>query len=490
MRRSWWFFVLILLIAFGLRLYRLSAQSLWIDELVTAHYIYNVKLNTAIIEPYSLVYIWFVAPSALLIRSEFGLRFPFVLAGMLSTALVYQIGKQYHSQRAGWIAALFFAILPIAIYFAQEARLYGIVIMGALLTLWCIPLAERGVGWAKIAYPISLAFTAAVHLMTLPWLLTQVGVLGLRQLITGRGIGWRGIFTAFFAVIAGNAAIILIGLARGFVAGTGAEYLVVPDIPDTLVNFVLNSFGMSMLDVTESSFQAFFALAVLLITLILVEIVRFVRRPSLSKRGQWPDGWAVVMMSLLVILPITAGYVFSFLVSPVWQLRYFVSSVISVGLLIAIVLASLPIRALRIGLTAALVACALIVLRGYYTDPRYQREDWRGAVAFLEEHASPDDALIPYRASYGMAQSFYQKDALLTWDVSAPVPTQPEFEQHLREVLSEDPTHIWIITRTTETEVGADGWLVSPALDALAERVAIHRFQRVYIYEYEAIASN
>jgi mannosyltransferase len=63
-------------------------------------------------------------------ESRLALRFPSIVFGLLTVAAVYRLGADARGHRAGMVAALGMAALPMAVYYSQEIRHYG------LLTLW------------------------------------------------------------------------------------------------------------------------------------------------------------------------------------------------------------------------------------------------------------------------------------------------------------------------------------------------------------------
>jgi len=126
--------VLILLLAAGLRLHRLGAQSLWNDE--GASYAMTQRAPDAIIANAAAdihppgYYLLLAGWTRLAGTSELALRFPSALASLLTVALVYALGRRLFGRGAGAAAALLLAANTFAIYYAQEARMY------ALLGLW------------------------------------------------------------------------------------------------------------------------------------------------------------------------------------------------------------------------------------------------------------------------------------------------------------------------------------------------------------------
>src|SRR5689334_12882643 len=136
-RRSLLCFCLLLLLAAGLRFYRIDAQSLWSDEgssvAQALRDIPAIAANAALdIHPpfyYILLHYWIIPLGV----SEVALRSLSALLGIALVALVFALGKVWWNERVGLIAAFLAAINPFLIDYAQEARMYTLMaVLGAI----------------------------------------------------------------------------------------------------------------------------------------------------------------------------------------------------------------------------------------------------------------------------------------------------------------------------------------------------------------------
>lgn len=135
--------VLISLLGAALRLFHLGDWSIWIDE---AHTWRDITLpfgsflkSERAWYPLSFLGLRALADSVLPSLSEFWMRLPFALCGIVSVPLLAIVGKPLIGRRAALVAALFLAINPWHIYFSQNARGYVMVAFFALLaagTYW------------------------------------------------------------------------------------------------------------------------------------------------------------------------------------------------------------------------------------------------------------------------------------------------------------------------------------------------------------------
>ena len=120
------------LLAFALRVYRLGYQSLWYDEGFSA-YLARSPLAELIdyrgMDPHPPLHavslgLW----TSLAGDSEVALRFPSALAGTVGVILVFRLGASLLGSQTGTYAALLAAVNPFLIYYAQEARPYSFLL--------------------------------------------------------------------------------------------------------------------------------------------------------------------------------------------------------------------------------------------------------------------------------------------------------------------------------------------------------------------------
>jgi 4-amino-4-deoxy-L-arabinose transferase-like glycosyltransferase len=124
--------------ALALRLLRIGHESLWFDEAATYE---------ATLVPWGEWLPWIVADSqfplfhaiqkvfcGLFGRSETMLRLPSALFGTAAVAAIHGLGAELASRRAGLFAALLLALNPCAIFHAQDARPYSLLLLLALLS--------------------------------------------------------------------------------------------------------------------------------------------------------------------------------------------------------------------------------------------------------------------------------------------------------------------------------------------------------------------
>jgi uncharacterized membrane protein len=136
MKRNYLIAVIIFL-GFLLRLYRLTDQSIWLDEAWSIYHsqqplsqIIGLKDNTPPLY-YLLLHFWMQIKS----NSEFSARLLSTFLGTISIYVTYLLGSLIFNKKTGILAALLLAISPIHIYYSQETRAYSLFFLLTLLSM-------------------------------------------------------------------------------------------------------------------------------------------------------------------------------------------------------------------------------------------------------------------------------------------------------------------------------------------------------------------
>jgi uncharacterized membrane protein len=128
-------------------LWSISGASLWRDEASTLSAIrrplpdlWHMLGRTDAVHGLYYLLMWPVA--RLIGMSELGLRLPSAIAVSAAALGVAALGRQLVSSRAGLMAGLFFALLPVTSRYGQEARSYALVMALAVLASYLLVRAD------------------------------------------------------------------------------------------------------------------------------------------------------------------------------------------------------------------------------------------------------------------------------------------------------------------------------------------------------------
>ncbi len=143
-------FLLIVLLAFVVRIYKISDESVWWDEYSSLVHINSGSLKEFIyLNPlydpatmpayYILEYLFwhYVSPSVI------SLRFFSILLSVMTIPVLFLIGRKFNSEKIGLVAGLFFAISPIHRFFGQGIRMYVLLTFLFALSIYYLLLCSE-----------------------------------------------------------------------------------------------------------------------------------------------------------------------------------------------------------------------------------------------------------------------------------------------------------------------------------------------------------
>ncbi|HUW08346.1 MAG TPA: glycosyltransferase family 39 protein, partial [Anaerolineae bacterium] len=449
--------LLILLLAFALRLHQLGAQSLWYDETVSVHLAgkpaSSLVAHTARdIHPpgyYLMLRGWLLLsgyPSGHADPDSQGLEFTAaflsVCFGILVTALVYLVGRALYDEGVALLASALIAASPFHIWYSQEVRMYT---LGATLGLLCLAAAIRFVGGRERLPAASraqglvvyvLAATAGLYIMYyFAFLLVAlnlwvIGALCYARICGGprspevpaaakpRRSGAQG-SPARTGSRRSSPGLLRWLLAQGLVLALYLPWLPIawrqatdPPVPPWrsftgLWQMVIEtwralSFGQS---IGLESAWPFLVLTALLFVGGVLAWTRRRERPANKEtvgRAKLPGGAAVAAIHSLGPMAMIWG---ASLLTPLYHVRYAFTYAPPFHLVLAAGIMALArwrrwARPLAVMLVVLLLAISGVSLRNLWTDPAYAADDHRAAADFLSEQWRAGDVIL-VNAGYG-----------------------------------------------------------------------------------------
>jgi hypothetical protein len=199
---------LILLLAAAARLHGIADRTVWTDEgwsaWAASDHQWDAVVDKLAHDNHPPLY--FLALSGWWTQvgdSRLALRYLEILTGIFTTAVVYRIGADWFTEWAGRYAALLFAVLGIAVYYTQEIRHYGWVMLAvSLMTLFLLRYLRRPRALWLILYMFSVALMLYTH---------YIGIL----MIAAQGaitlVFWHGSWRAKGALILAWVGAVLVG---------------------------------------------------------------------------------------------------------------------------------------------------------------------------------------------------------------------------------------------------------------------------------------
>ncbi|MEZ4644379.1 MAG: glycosyltransferase family 39 protein [Chloroflexota bacterium] len=400
-------FILILLLwlAFALRLHNLDAFSFWTDEGLTplrsSYPITEILSNRIIIQEGitrdthpPLFYLIIHFTRQLFGDTDFAFRYPSVLAGVLLLPLLYQFGRRLNGRSLGLLTALLLAINPLHVWYAKEARMYTLFVLlvaAATYQLWRV-LTSKNFWRPLLLYILFASLAVYTHY-------TAVFIFALQSLFLVSMLWQRGykkliIGMAVFAVLAAIP-LIPFTIPRLF-TGAEANYYYVS--PYTMLQDVVHFFGLGMsVDFQQIGIKLLDA-ATLLLLIIGVIAAR---------------SWRSRLYLLTYLLAVVFGLMAGSLLKPMYQgVRHIMVGSPAFVLLLAWGIVGLRSRTSGIwrGITVSLAMIALLLgsfvsLSNLFFNPDYAKDDFRALARYIDLHAGDNDIVIYNNAIFAAAAS-------------------------------------------------------------------------------------
>ncbi|TDH61307.1 hypothetical protein E2C06_17540 [Dankookia rubra] len=381
----------ITLLGLALRLHHIGAASLWSDEAFSAWWIHKplgyLWTDGLVIETtpplyYTLLKLW----AGLFGNSDTALRLFSAVAGTATIPVVFLLGLEIAGPVVGLAAAMLFAMAPMQIYFAQEARVYallplafGLALLGLLRFLGSAgrrgAQADRGALALYAAGMVVLLYAHATSVFTAAALAVCGGLVLLRT--PRKRAALRAFILAHLAI-----GLLALPLAIPILAQAGRHDLSWIKPPD-LIGLLSLADHLVVDPVTPLRLfrlTSILALAALLLmAAALVPVLRPHRRLALLLVG---------VPGTFLVATIGVSYVSPFLIP-----RIIIWMGVPLALLAAMALVSPAPRWIRAGFALAYAACILVGMNGVYVRTLAEKEDWRGLMAELLPRLGPDDVV-------------------------------------------------------------------------------------------------
>lgn len=375
----------IVLGAWAWRLLGLTSQSLWRDEIDSLRFATRPlpAVLAAFTRPgengplfYLLLRPWLAAAG----RSEFALRFPSVLMGVLAIPLIFLWGNYLFGRRGGlWgglLTALLLAVNPYHLWYSQEARMYALIVLIVMLSLWFFKEAvTKGGLWRWALWYLFVSVGFYIHVLAVLALALQIVWFLILPRWRQR---WRSVAAAFALLILPY--LPLIGwqwtLLTDVNFRTGHAFV-------PLSKLLLTLFTVQIQGILSAS-RWFFALPIFLLGAAF--LLPPLRKKTLALLGSW---WLLPPLLFFLIT----------LITPLFTDRYMIWILPALLLLLALggVQIARQNRWLALALVLGLVFFQLN--QGWRQMNQPIKPDIRAAAAYISPRRGPDELtifLMPY----------------------------------------------------------------------------------------------
>lgn len=403
------------LLALGLRLYRLGAQSLWIDEVssveVAAQSLADIVTNY---QPgrhpwhgseqaplaFAVMHL-FYRPDAI----EVSARLPFALLGSMTVPAVYFCARQWVDKHTALLAAALLAVAPLHVWYSQDARWYALWMLLSTLTYRALARMEaRPRRTRLLAYIVISILNVYTFLLSFLLMFCQgVSLLLLRGQRTVR-LRWF-VAAGVMVVVASTPVLWMVMHTLGLVTGTPRPTSLA-QVPYTFFAYLAGySVGPSLTELHSLPRPAAVLrehpvvplFAAIYGFLMVLGLRAALRQPHLAA---WLLPWAFGPASLVLLLSSVSNITY--------QARYSAAALPAILLLVALGITSLRRKSWCVLATAAVIACSAYALAHHYWNPRYSKEDARAVVEALRSEKERGPVYV--LGQVGPAVAFYGPD--------------------------------------------------------------------------------
>jgi len=414
--------VAITLIGAAVRLYPL--RSVWLDEAISVEQArlpfgrMVQQLMTADLHPplWGAV-LWL--DTRVLGYGPLAIRVPSIVAGAACIPLIYLLGRELYDRRAALAAALFLAVTPLAVWYSGEARMYALYMFWSIVALLGqARVLRRGgrAGWVLfVAGSAGMFYT---HYFAILQICAQHLIFAgaaVRGRLGGRPV--RPLLRPWMLSMASTAALclplapyvlqqLMHGGRPGGAPSTGpvSPYVMAANLIWSLWGY--HSAGQM------TRLVALWPLAMLIVLVLL-------------GKGR---SWATILLSAVIIVPVLGAFLVSLQVRTFFEVRYFISIVPALILIIAHAatdwLTNARARMAAVALVALTMLAGLADEQFDAGNPRLY--DYRSAFHFVQAQARPGDLLL-YAPGYLGPVVEYYRPGVRSAPVEAgePVPAAP-----------------------------------------------------------------
>jgi mannosyltransferase len=477
-----------------MRLAFLGRQSLWYDEafsLAVARAdwpIFWAALLTDGVHPPGY-YLALKAALALFGSSEFALRFMSVVAGTLAVPLMDRLGRALGGRRWGMAAALLLAINPFALWYAQEARMYSLLLCLIIAGGYAFRrlLARPGLGtWLGLCLISALSFL--VHYFAFVFSLVQFVYLVITLRRTHRALRWWATAQALASVPF---------LAWGIAIATreGRNFGIGWIHPPTLLDLPLTLSNLALTLYDPTQLWAWAGLTLLLAAVVAgiamgVKAGAFVPIWSSDSSGPGDRLLSTPYFYLLtwLVVPIIFTWLFSMRL-PLYVDRFLIICLPAFVLLASTI--SLSSTWLARGTMILLVMASAITSTRLWFDLDLTKEDWRTAATYVQSREQPGDVLVMRDLQNRIPFGYYYRGKLNLQiaQINQDIQSLDDLSQGYRRLWLVyrrpfEPTHALAGSQPfswqKDQEPAIQGWLVSHA-SGLAQETT---FPGVYVLLY------
>ena len=381
----------IIILAAAVRLWGLSEQSIWQDEaysVVLARQDIGAIIQTQVEDSspplyYVLLHFWL----RLFGDSEFAARLFSALLGVCLVAATLLIASALLRRAVGFWAGGMLALAPLAVYYSQEARMYSLTPLLAIISVYLCHLVAEKPSSKRMAWFI---FVTAAMLYTQNYGVFVLLAEGLYVLARRKERRDVRPMLALMGVVGAYLPWLLV-LSRQIAENT-TPWIPAPRLrmlTETLLHLTFKSWRLPTTGFLKASWGIGLMAVGALLVLAMWLALRARRSGDASERAL---SWPVLLILSYTIIPIACAFVASYSKPIYVPGRY--DTIVQPGLFIlsALGLASIRSKSLRKALGVLIFAVLVISLHSYFTT--YWKSNDREIANWVARNATASDIVL------------------------------------------------------------------------------------------------
>jgi uncharacterized membrane protein len=407
---------LLLIIALGaaLRIYKLDGDSLWLDEAYSIKFSHEapagiIEETAKDVHPplyYFALHYWMLAFG----DSETMVRLLSALFGILALPAIYKLASRMFDNLTGLLAAGLLALSRFHLEFSQEARMYSLLCLLSLLSIYYfLKLLEGKSRYALAGYIITSALMMYTHVYSF-FIIAAENLYMLTLLFAARDI-FKRLWKRWVIAQVILAVLFLPWLSVQLQQFSRVQQgFWIPKLPPRLL---LNTLVMHA---GSNQLAWIFALLVALAVFAgwrgwkeesFKESSSDESKNSLLKNSLLDGRLKLYFLLLWVLCPIMLPYVVSQFSSPIFLPKYTIAALPAFIILATRGLLSLRFHQLRMILVLLVICFSLVTFRNYFGAPK--KDMWREAVAAFSGLAKANDLVLFNDESGRVPFDYYYK---------------------------------------------------------------------------------
>lgn len=403
--------IAILILALILRIINLG-QSIWLDEGINAVYVNELNFKQLFFEYpigdfhpplFHLVLKTFITFFQL---SEWSLRVPSVIFGVMTVITTYLIGKRLYDNKTGVISALLIATSPLAIYYSQEARMYSLAAFLASLSVYFfVSVLKNDKVYNWIGFILATALT--LYTEYIPYLLIPTFLLFItlfkKRIAKSTLKSFLPSFLLVLILISPWLLVLPNQLKTGLLSASASPVWAsvvgsaqLKELPLTLVKFII---GRISIDNNLTYLLAVTPLTIFYLFLLTISLLRM--------------NYQRLFLWFYLLIPATLAFIISINI-PVYSYFRLVFILPAFYILAASAITNVnwtkPTRFLLIIALMINITCTSI----YLFNSKFHRENWRDATNYVIQN-SDRNTIVLFESNFTMSPfDYYNQDKVQT----------------------------------------------------------------------------